>query len=342
MSPDHEHRDAPRPAVAVEPTTDPRLGPLRQMMLIRHVEERCVELYSAIKIRGFLHVGIGEEAVAVGVMAALEPEDAVVSTYREHGHALAKGVPAGAVMAEMFGKATGCSRGRGGSMHLFDAGHRFFGGNAIVAGGLPVAVGLALADKLRGRDTVTACFFGDGAFAEGEFHESANLAALWDLPVLFCCENNLYAMGTAIARAHAETDLALRAASYGMAAWAVDGMDVLAVEEAAQHAVDRIRGGGGPCFLELRTYRFRAHSMYDPERYRDKAEVERWKQRDPLGLLADRLADLGVLDEETRTAITDEVQAEIDRACAAAEEAPLEPVEELERFVYSEPTGEAP
>jgi len=281
MSPHHEHRRTPRPAVAVEPGTDPRLSLLRQMMLIRLFEERCVELNSASKIRGFLYVGIGEEGVAVGVMAALEPEDAGVSTYREHGHALAKGVPPGAVMAEMFGKVTGCSRGRGGSMHLFDAGHRFFGGNAIVAGGLPVAVGLALADKLRGRTTVTACFFGDGAFAEGEFHECANLAALWDLPVLLCCENNLYAMGTAIARAQAETDLALRAASYGMSAWAVDGMDVLAVEEAARHAVDRIRGGGGPCFLELRTYRFRAHSMYDPERYREKAEVERWRQRDP-------------------------------------------------------------
>ena len=340
MSPHHEHRRTPPPAVAVEPGTDPRLGLLRQMMLIRLFEERCVELYSASKIRGFLHVGIGEEAVAVGVMAALEPEDGVVSTYREHGHALAKGVPPGAVMAEMFGKVTGCSRGRGGSMHLFDAGHRFFGGNAIVAGGLPVAVGLALADKLRGRSTVTVCFFGDGAFAEGEFHECANLAALWDLPLLLCCENNLYAMGTAIARAHAETDLALRAASYGMSAWAVDGMDVQAVEEASRHAVDRIRGGGGPCFLELRTYRFRAHSMYDPERYRQKAEVEQWKHRDPLELFADRLTALGVLGDETREQMTAAVRAEVDRACVEAEEAPLEPVEELTRFVYSEQTQE--
>jgi pyruvate dehydrogenase E1 component alpha subunit len=342
MSPHTVNRRTPRTAPAAGSRADHRLDLLRQMTLVRLFEERCVELYSASKIRGFLHVGIGEEAVAVGVMAALEPDDAVVSTYREHGHALAKGVPAEAVMAEMFGKATGCSRGRGGSMHLFDANHRFFGGNAIVAGGLPVAVGLALADKLRGRTTVTACFFGDGAFAEGEFHECANLAALWDLPVLLCCENNLYAMGTAIAHAQAETDLALRAASYGMAAWAVDGMDVQAVEEAARHAVDRIRGGGGPCFLELRTYRFRAHSMYDPERYRAKAEVERWKQRDPLELLVDRLKGLGVLDDETRAAMTVEVQAEVDRACAAAEEAPLEPVEELTRFVYSEPNREVP
>lgn len=340
---------SPRPATPRTPAApaagtdvDHRLDLLRQMTLVRLFEERCVELYSASKIRGFLHVGIGEEAVAAGVMGALEPEDAVVSTYREHGHALVKGVPAEAVMAEMFGKVTGCSRGRGGSMHLFDAGHRFFGGNAIVAGGLPVAVGLALADKLRGRTTVTVCFFGDGAFAEGEFHECANLAALWDLPVLFCCENNLYAMGTSIAHAQAETDLALRAASYGMAAWAVDGMDVRAVEEAARHAVDRIRGGDGPCFLELRTYRFRAHSMYDPERYREKAEVELWKQRDPLEHYADLLESLGVLDDETRQALTAEVQDEVDRACAAAEAAPLEPVEDLTRFVYSAPAGEAP
>ncbi len=221
-------------------------------------------------------------------------------------------------------------------MHLFDAGHRFFGGNAIVAGGLPVAVGLALAEKMRGRSSVTACFFGDGAFAEGEFHECANLAALWDLPLLLCCENNLYAMGTAIARAQAETDLALRAASYGMSAWAVDGMDVAAVQEAAGHAVDRIRGGAGPCFLELRTYRFRAHSMYDPERYRLKAEVERWKERDPIELLADRLEALGVLGDETREQMTVAVRAEVDLACAAAEEAGLEPVEELTRFVYSD------
>lgn len=342
MSPRAASRRTPRGTAAPETGGEHRLDLLRQMTLVRLFEERCVELYSASKIRGFLHVGIGEEAVAAGVMATLAPDDAVVSTYREHGHALAKGVPAEAVMAEMFGRATGCSRGRGGSMHLFDAGHRFFGGNAIVAGGLPLAVGLALADKLRGRSTVTVCFFGDGAFAEGEFHECANLAALWHLPLLLCCENNLYAMGTSIAHAQAETDLALRAASYGMASWAVDGMDVQEVEEAARHAVDRIRGGDGPCFLELRTYRFRAHSMYDPERYRAKVEVEHWKERDPIDLYVGRLQELGLLDDAALTAMTAEVQAEVDRACATAEAAPLEPVEELTRFVYSEPAGEAP
>ena len=324
------------PVAPVEPVEDHRLALLRSMLDVRLFEERCVELYSAAKIRGFLHVAIGEEAVAVGVASALGPDDAVVSTYREHGHALVRGVPMESVMAEMYGKVTGCSRGRGGSMHLFDASRRFYGGNAIVAGGLPLAVGLALADAMRGRRAVTACFFGDGAYAEGEFHECANLAALWQLPVLFCCENNLYAMGTAIARAQAETDLALRASSYGMPAWAVDGMDVEAVEEAARHAVDQIRGGHGPVFLELRTYRFRAHSMYDPERYRDKEEVALWRQRDPIDQLAARLRADGVLDDARWDAMRAETLAAVDRATEAAEAAPLEPVEDLTRFVYSE------
>lgn len=312
-----------------------RLDLLRQMLVVRLFEERCVELYTQEKIRGFLHVAIGEEAVAVGIQQALGADDAVVSTYREHGHALARGVPMDAVMAEMFGRATGCSRGRGGSMHLFDADRRFFGGNAIVAGGIPLAVGLALADAMRGRPAVTACFFGDGAYAEGEFHECANLAALWRLPVLFCCENNLYAMGTRLERAQAETDLALRASSYGMTSWAVDGMDVEEVERAARRAVESVRGGGGPVFLELRTYRFRAHSMYDPERYRDKAEVARWRERDPLDQLVARLVAEGAFDEAGLEAMRAEVLRDVDRATAAAEAAPLEPVEDLTRFVHT-------
>ena len=217
---------------------------LAEMLLIRRFEEKCVELYSAGEIRGFVHLYIGEEAVAVGVNQALTPEDNIISTYREHGHALVRGIPVEAVMAEMYGKTTGCSRGRGGSMHLFDAGRRFYGGNAIVGGGLPLSIGLALADKMRGDQRITACFFGDGAVAEGEFHECLYLAALWDLPVLFCCENNRYAMGTALEREHAQTDLALRAASYGMTAWPVDGMDVLSVENAARRAAEAIRAGG--------------------------------------------------------------------------------------------------
>ncbi|HMK12579.1 MAG TPA: thiamine pyrophosphate-dependent enzyme, partial [Acidimicrobiales bacterium] len=230
----------------------------REMLRIRRFEERCVELYSAARIRGFLHLYIGEEAVAVGVMTALEPEDNIVATYREHGHALARGVSAASIMAEMFGRVEGCSRGRGGSMHLFDVSRRFYGGNAIVGGGLPLATGLALADHLQGRRAVTAAFFGEGAVAEGEFHECMNLAALWHLPVLFVCENNLYAMGTALSRSQVETDLALRAASYEMPAWSVDGMDVCATAEAAGRAAEAVRAGGGPHFLECRTYRFRA------------------------------------------------------------------------------------
>jgi pyruvate dehydrogenase E1 component alpha subunit len=295
-----------------------------------------VELYSAAKIRGFLHVYIGEEAVAAGVMSTLAPDDAVVATYREHGHALLRGVSAGAILAEMYGYVEGCCRGRGGSMHLFDAATRFYGGNAIVAGGLPLAVGLALADKMSGRSRVTVCFFGEGAVAEGEFHESLNLAALWQLPVLFCCENNLYAMGTALARSESQTDIALKAAGYEIASWSADGMDVLAVEETARRAVDAVRAGGGPHFLELRTYRFRAHSMFDPERYRDKAEVSRWMERDPIDKLRNSLEAAGQLTDEDWKSIRQDVEAEVKAAVEFAEAGTLEPVEDLTRFVYSE------
>ncbi len=310
----------------------------REMLRIRRFEERCVELYSAAKIRGFLHLYIGEEAVAVGVMQALTRDDAVVATYREHGHALARGVAMDSIVAEMFGVVEGCSRGRGGSMHLFDASTRFYGGNAIVGGGLPLAVGLALADKMQGKERVTACFFGEGAVAEGEFHETMNLAALWNLPVLFCCENNLYAMGTALERSESETALTLKAASYEMPAWSVDGMDVLAVEKSAHRAAEAMRAGGGPHFLELRTYRFRAHSMYDPELYREKAEVEAWKERDPLVLWEQQQRRLGFIDDAALAAAEAEVTAEIDAAVAFAEAGTLEPVEDLTRFVYHEAT----
>ncbi|MEU8717429.1 pyruvate dehydrogenase (acetyl-transferring) E1 component subunit alpha [Streptomyces sp. NPDC048663] len=319
-----------------------RLALLEAMLRVRRFEERCAELYSAARIRGFMHLYIGEEAVAVGVNEALTEDDAIVSTYREHGHALARDVPAEAIMAEMFGRTTGCSHGRGGSMHLFDASRRFYGGNAVVGGGLPLAAGLALADRMTGRHRITCCFFGDGAFAEGEFHETANLAALWGLPVLLVCENNLYAMGTALARHQAQTDLALRAAGYGMASWAVDGMDVLAVENAARRAAEGIRGGGGPHFLEMRTYRFRAHSMYDSDRYRDKAEIERWKERDPVEGFALRLREAKELSDRARTALEDRLAAELDAAVEAAEQAPEEPVEDLLKYVTSPPEATAP
>jgi pyruvate dehydrogenase E1 component alpha subunit len=304
---------------------------LRSMLRVRRFEERCVELYSQTKIRGFLHVYIGEEAVATGVMSVLEPDDGVVATYREHGHALLKGMSARKVMAEMYGKVTGCSRGRGGSMHLFDKENGFYGGNAIVGGGFPTAIGLALADKMLDRDRVSVCFFGEGAMAEGEWHESMNLAQLWNLPVLFVCENNLYAMGTALSRSESETNLAIKASAYEMPAWTVDGMDVLAVADAARRAVNAIRAGGGPHFLEARTYRFRAHSMFDPELYREKEEVLKWRERDPIDLLRNALA----VDDDVLQQMEDEIAAEVEDAVTFAEESPDEDVADLMKFVYS-------
>lgn len=309
---------------------------LYQMIRIRRFEEKCAELYQALKIRGFLHLCNGEEAVSVGIVEALQEQDAIVATYREHGQALARGISMESVMAEMYGKQEGCSRGRGGSMHLFDAKTRFYGGNAIVGGGLPVAVGLALADKMKGRSVVTCCIFGDGAVAEGEFHESMNLAALWKLPVLFVCENNFYAMGTALELTESVTDLVTKAAGYGMACSAVDGMDVLAVEEAAHRAVETVRSGRGPYFLECRTYRFRPHSMFDAELYREKQEVEEWKKRDPIPKLIERLKAAGSLSDQDLQRMEDEVDDEIRQAVGFAEAAKWEPVEDLERFVTVE------
>ena len=303
---------------------------LRGMMRIRRFEGKCAELYTQEKIRGFLHLYDGEEAVAVGVMAALTPRDRIVSTYREHGHALARGMSMESAMAEMFGKATGCSGGRGGSMHLFDHETNFYGGNAIVGGGLPLATGLALGDMMQGEDRVTVCFFGDGAVAEGEFHEAMNLAALWKLPVLFICENNLYAMGTALDRAQAETDIAMRAASYGMKAEAVDGMSVTSMEAATRRAVATMRETPHPQFIEARTYRFRAHSMFDPELYRDKSEVRDWRKRDPIERFKGWLLDNNLIHKDEITAIETEVDAQIANAVAAAEQAPWETVEHLE------------
>jgi pyruvate dehydrogenase E1 component alpha subunit len=311
----------------------------REMLRIRRFEEKCAELYSASKIRGFLHLYIGEEAVAVGAIQALGADDAVVATYREHGHALAHGISAQAIMAEMYGKQEGCSRGRGGSMHLFDAATRFYGGNAIVGGGLPLAVGLALADKLQGRSRVTACFFGEGAVAEGEFHESMNLAALWKLPVLFCCENNLYAMGTALTRSESEIDLCLKATGYEIPAWPVDGMDVIACESTTQRAALAVRSGGGPYFLEFRTYRFRAHSMYDPQLYRSKEEVEEWKKRDPIVTFDARLRQQQLLTDDDVKRIEEEIAAEVAQAIAFAEAGTWEPSTDLTKFVYSERTS---
>ena len=306
---------------------------LGRMIRIRAFEQACAEAYTQEKIRGFLHLYDGEEAIAVGVIPLLEGRDRVVATYREHGHALARGLSMNAVMAEMFGKAAGCSGGRGGSMHLFDRAANFYGGNAIVGGGLPVAAGLALADRLRGEDNVTACFFGEGAVAEGEFHESLNLAALWNLPVLFVCENNRYAMGTALERSESETDIHRKAETYQIASEVVDGMDVVAVEVAARRAIATIRETGKPYFLECRTYRFRAHSMFDAQLYREKSEVEAWKAKDPIARFRDWALSANLIHAEDVARLEAEAATEVRAAVAFADAAPWEPVEDLGKHV---------
>ena len=321
--------------------TKPRLNAahvreqLKTMLRIRLFEEKCAEIYTQEKIRGFLHLYDGEEAVAAGIIPVLDAKDRLVATYREHGHALARGVPMGSVLAEMYGKAEGCSGGRGGSMHLFSKDYNFYGGNAIVGGGLPLAVGLALADKLQATDAVTTCFFGEGAVAEGEFHESLNLASLWDLPVLFVCENNGYAMGTALEISEAETDIAVKARSYSITSEVVDGMDVVAVEAAARRALQTISKTGEPYFLECRTYRFRAHSMFDAQLYRDKDEVAKWREKGPIVRFQNWAIESGLLHQDDVIDIKSEVKSEIAEAVAFAEAGTDEPVAKLSEYVLA-------
>jgi pyruvate dehydrogenase E1 component alpha subunit len=321
---------------AVEAPSKHVLHLLRLMLLIRRFEEQCTQLYAEQKIRGFLHLYVGEEAVATGVMEAIMPDDVVISTYREHGHALVRGVSPNAIMAEMYGKQEGCSHGRGGSMHLFDARTKFYGGNAIVGGGIPLALGFALADKMHKRHAVTCCFFGEGAVAEGEFHESMNLAALWELPVLYVCENNLYAMGTRLDLSESVTDIHKKAASYRMESASVDGMDVEAVEKAAKIAAAYVREGRGPYFLECRTYRFHGHSTADPQLYRPKAEVEAWKKRDPISTFIARLRGREQLTDSDLAVMENEIADVIRAAVVFAEAGTPEPVENLAQFVYKE------
>lgn len=306
-----------------------------QMSLIRSFEEKSAEMYTKGKIRGFLHLYTGEEAVAVGIMNVLTENDNILSTYREHGHALARGIDPGVIMAEMYGKKEGCSGGRGGSMHIFDAKKKFYGGNAIVAGHLPMTVGLALADKKMKRDAISCCFFGEGAIAEGEFHEAMNLASLWKVPALFICENNLYAMGTAIRYSHAQIDLEKKAIGYNMEAATADGMDVYDVLQAAKKAVEYIRKNGKPYLLICNTFRFRAHSMFDAELYRDKNEVTEWKKRDPISTLSIQLMKQKFIDDDGIKAMNLKIDEEIQKAVDFAEKGTLEPVEDLTKFVYS-------
>ena len=308
----------------------------RQMQLIRLFEESCSRLYMQGKIRGFLHLYIGQEAIAVGAITALREDDYVITHYRDHGHALARGLDPKVIMAELFGKATGSSGGKGGSMHIFDASRNFMGGYAIVGGQMPIALGLALAVKYRLEDRVVLCFFGDGAVNEGEFHESLNLASLWKLPVLFFLENNLYGMGTHVERTHAGgKDIYLMAEPYKIPAAQVDGMDLLAVREAVIEALKKIRSGSGPVFLEAMTYRFRGHSVADPSAYRDSSEVDDWRLKDPIVRFKAVTLEEGLIAGEEFELIDGEVAATIDEAMRFAEASPDPDIDSLYDNLYA-------
>jgi pyruvate dehydrogenase E1 component alpha subunit len=309
----------------------------RQMVLIRRVEERAAELYAQGKIGGFLHLYIGQEAVAVGSIAALQPQDHVITAYRDHGQALARGLEAKGVVAELLGKATGVSKGKGGSMHMADVSKNFWGGYAIVGGHLPLAAGLGLASKYLENDACVLCFFGDGATNIGYFHESLNLSAVWDLPIIWLCENNKYGMGTEVARASAVSEMVQKAQAYCMPAAKADGMDAFSVYEATAEALKHTRAGKGPYFLEVITYRFRGHSMGDPERYRKPEEIEEWRRQDPIGRFQKRLIDEGTADQGEFEKIDAEVEAEVAEAVAFAESSPLPPPEALYEDVYVNP-----
>ena len=306
------------------------------MLLIRRFEEECSRLYMQGKIRGFLHLYIGQEAVAAGAIPCLRPDDYVVSHYRDHGHALAKGMDPNAVMAELCGKATGSSGGKGGSMHLFDVSKGFMGGYAIVGGQLPIAAGLAHAIKYRAEDRVVLCFFGDGAVNEGEFHESMNLAAVWKLPVLFFLENNLYGMGTHVEKTHAlGKDIYRSADAYGIPSAQIDGMDLLMVRETALMALDRIRAGGGPVFIEAMTYRFRGHSVADPSNYRDSEEVSHWQVKDPIAKFREAALENGAMTDEDLERIGGEVEQTVSEAVRFAEESDEPDVGSVTENIYA-------
>ena len=315
---------------------DDRIALLQTMMNIRRFEEKAAEMYARGRIKGFLHLYIGQEAVATGAIAALRPDDYLVTHYREHGHALARGLDPGAVMAELFGKATGVTGGRGGSMHLFDASKSFMGGYAIVAGHMPLACGLALAEQYKGTDRIAVNFMGDGAVNEGEFHEALNLAAVWKLPVLFICENNRYGMGTDIRRVSAEVEVYKRAEAYGIEAEQVDGMNVLEVREAVARFAKGVRAGTGPRFTEAVCYRFRGHSMSDAEFYRSKDEVERWRHLDPIEQLKKQLLAEGAVSAEDVVALQQQADDMARAAADFAEQSPAPSLESLHRYVYAE------
>jgi pyruvate dehydrogenase E1 component alpha subunit len=309
----------------------------RQMLLIRRFEEKSAEVYSAGKIGGFCHLYIGQEAVAVGALSAIRKDDYVLTSYREHGQAIAKGMSPESVMAELYGKATGCSKGKGGSMHMFDKEVNFLGGHAIVGGQIPLATGVAFAAKYQETDRVALCFFGEAAVNQGAFHESLNMAQLWKLPCIYICENNQYGMGTSLERAMSLQDIAQKAYAYEMASEFVDGMDVLAVREATVRAVERARKESLPTLLEVRTYRFMGHSMSDPGNYRTRAEIEKYQERDPIKLFSSTLKEENIIDEPRLEQIDKEVREQVEEAVRFAEESPLPAPEELYTDIYSDP-----
>ena len=309
----------------------------RQMLLIRRFEEKSMEVYSAGKIGGFCHVYIGQEAVAVGALSAIRKDDYVLTSYREHGHALAKGMTPKSVMAELYGKATGCSKGKGGSMHMFDKEVGFLGGHAIVGGQIPLATGTAFASKYQGTDQVTLCFFGEAAVNQGAFHESLNMAQLWKLPCIYICENNRYGMGTSLERAMSLQDVAQKGYGYDMSSEFVDGMDVLAVREATARAVERARKDYLPTLIEVRTYRFMGHSMSDPGNYRTRAEIEKYQERDPIKLFQASLKEQKIADDKTLEKIDADVRGQVEESVRFAEESPFPAPEELYTDVYANP-----
>ena len=332
---EHEHRIQEQHKHIEEIDRETLLKMLYQMVLIRRFEEKAAEAYTLGKIGGFCHLYIGQEAVAVGTLSALRPDDYALTRYRDHGHALAMGTSPDEVMAELFGRAGGCSAGKGGSMHLFDADKHFLGGHAIVGGQIPLATGVAFATKYKGTDQVCLVYFGEAAVNQGAFHESLNMAQLWKLPCIYICENNQYGMGTSLKRAMSLSDVSQKACGYAMASEFVDGMDVLAVRAATERAIERARKEYLPTLLEIRTYRFMGHSMSDPGHYRTRAEIEQYQERDPIKVFSASLREKGVLDDAGLKEIEDRVRAEVERSVKFADSSPEPAPEELYTDIYA-------
>ena len=322
--------------MATKITKDTYLAWYESMLLMRKFEERAGQLYGQQKIRGFCHLYIGQEAVVAGAMSVLRKEDGMITAYRDHAHAVAKGITAKAVMAELFGKITGCSKGKGGSMHMFSKEHNFYGGHGIVGGQMPLGAGIAFAEKYKGTDNVCVCYMGDGAVRQGALNETFNMAMLWKLPVIFVCENNGYAMGTSVERTTNLSDIYKIGLGFDMPCAPVDGMDPVAVHNAMDEAVSRARRGEGPTFLEMRTYRYKGHSMSDPAKYRSKEEVEEFKAKDPVESVKETILRKKYATEAWIEEINEKVKAIVDESVRFAEESPLPEAQELYTDVYAQ------